>query len=75
VEVIANHLGKGIRTVQSWEQAIGLPVRRPHGRRNGVVLAHCDEIELRERFSGVPAKPNAEIAHLSIQRIDLNWAP
>jgi hypothetical protein len=51
---IANHLGKGIRTVQRWEQAIGLPVRRPHGRRNGVVLAHCDEIDAwtRTHFEG-----------------------
>jgi hypothetical protein len=27
---IAAHLGKGVRTVQRWEQLLGLPVRRPH---------------------------------------------
>jgi hypothetical protein len=31
--------------VQRWEQEMGLPIRRPHSRRNGVVLAHCDEID------------------------------
>jgi hypothetical protein len=28
---IALYLGKGIRTVQRWEQEFGLPVRRPKG--------------------------------------------
>jgi hypothetical protein len=28
---IANYLGKGVRTVQRWEQEFGLPVRRPNG--------------------------------------------
>jgi PAS domain-containing protein len=28
---IAQYLGKGVRTVQRWEQELGLPVRRPNG--------------------------------------------
>lgn len=28
---IANYMGKGVRTVQRWEQEFGLPVRRPNG--------------------------------------------
>lgn len=28
---IASYLGKGVRTVQRWEQEFGLPVRRPNG--------------------------------------------
>ncbi|HYK35879.1 hypothetical protein [Alloacidobacterium sp.] len=28
---IANYLGRGVRTVQRWEQIYGLPVRRPKG--------------------------------------------
>jgi hypothetical protein len=28
---IASYLGKGVRTVQRWEQDLGLPIRRPNG--------------------------------------------
>jgi hypothetical protein len=28
---IARYMGKGVRTVQRWEQEFGLPVRRPNG--------------------------------------------
>ncbi len=41
---IANHVGRGIRTVQSWEQ-IGLPVRRPDQRRRSAVVAFSAEID------------------------------
>lgn len=42
---IAQYLGKGVRTVQRWEQLIGLPVRRPNGHVKGVVLAFSDELD------------------------------
>jgi hypothetical protein len=29
---IARYLGKGVRTVQRWEQDLALPVRRPHNK-------------------------------------------
>ena len=40
---IAQYLGKGVRTVQRWEEHDGLPVRRPSGHDSGVVLAFADE--------------------------------
>jgi hypothetical protein len=36
---IAAYLGKGVRTVQRWEQEVGLPVSRPEKAHKGVVLA------------------------------------
>jgi hypothetical protein len=31
---IAHYMGKGVRTVQRWEQEFGLPVRRPNGTQH-----------------------------------------
>lgn len=42
---IASYLGRGIRTVQRWEQFLGLPVRRPHGRDRSSVIALKSEID------------------------------
>lgn len=41
---IAQHLGKGVRTVQRWESE-GLPVRRPKAGQKGRVLAFPEEID------------------------------
>lgn len=41
---IAQHLGKGVRTVQRWERE-GLPVRRPRVGQKGRVLAFAEEID------------------------------
>jgi predicted DNA-binding transcriptional regulator AlpA len=41
---IANHLGKGVRTVQRYERDLGLPVRRPT-RESAVVFAITSEID------------------------------
>jgi hypothetical protein len=41
---IAQHLGKGVRTVQRWEQE-GRPVRRPKDGQKGRVLAFAEEID------------------------------
>ena len=41
---IANHLGRGVRTVQRWEQ-LGLPVRRPKGTDRSAVLALSEELD------------------------------
>jgi hypothetical protein len=42
---IANYLGKGVRTVQRWEQLYGLPVRRPMGAgAKGAVIAHTADL-------------------------------
>jgi hypothetical protein len=42
---IANYLGKGVRTVQRWEQQFGLPVRRPNEKAKGIVHATRDELD------------------------------
>jgi len=41
---IAEYLGKGVRTVQRYEQ-LGLPVRRPDAKKCGIVIALTDEID------------------------------
>ena len=43
---IACYLGKGVRTVQRWEQQFGLPVRRPNERVKGIVHATREELDL-----------------------------
>lgn len=43
---IACYLGKGVRTVQRWEQHLGLPVRRPTGAaRRHIVLARRSDLD------------------------------
>ncbi len=42
---IASYLGKGVRTVQRWEQQYGLPVRRPNERVKGIVHATRNELD------------------------------
>ena len=41
---IANHLGRGVRTVQRWEQ-LGLPVRRPNSRLRSAVICTSEELD------------------------------
>ncbi len=42
---IANYMGKGVRTVQRWEQDFGLPVRRPRGSNKKAVLARPRDLD------------------------------
>jgi len=42
---IASYLGKGIRTIQRYEQTLGLPIRRPAGKMSGAVLATKAELD------------------------------
>jgi hypothetical protein len=42
---IANYLGKGVRTVQRYERELGLPIRRPAGKRVGSVIATKAELD------------------------------
>jgi len=40
---IARYLERGVRTVQRWETDLGLPVRRPRGKKRSAVIAmRCD---------------------------------
>ncbi|MFP5227602.1 MAG: hypothetical protein ACLGXA_08210 [Acidobacteriota bacterium] len=42
---IATYMGKGVRTVQRWEQEAGLPVRRARSHDKKAVLAIPQEID------------------------------
>ena len=42
---IASYLGRGVRTIQRYEEKLGLPVHRPAGRERSAVLAFADELE------------------------------
>lgn len=42
---IASYLGKGVRTVQRYEEELRLPVRRPAGRTRGSVVATKSELD------------------------------
>lgn len=42
---IAQYLGRGVRTVQRWEADLGLPVRRPRGKRRSAVIAVTGELD------------------------------
>jgi hypothetical protein len=42
---IATYLGKGVRTVQRYEQQFGLPIHRPAGKPEGSVLATKAELD------------------------------
>jgi GAF domain len=42
---IANYLGRGVRTVQRYEQELGLPIRRNTGKLKGSVVASQSELD------------------------------
>jgi hypothetical protein len=42
---IAQYLGRGVRTVQRWEERLGLPVRRFDGKPRSAVMAIADELD------------------------------
>jgi phage terminase Nu1 subunit (DNA packaging protein) len=42
---IAAYLGRGVRTVQRWEQELGLPVRRPRGKDRSAVIALKSDLD------------------------------
>ncbi len=42
---VATYIGRGVRTVQRWEQELGLPVRRPRGKSRSAVIALKNELD------------------------------
>ena len=60
---IARYVGRGVRTVQRWEQDFGFPVRRPFGSRKKAILARRSDIDswvaircsTADRYSRAPA--------------------
>lgn len=73
---IARYVGKGVRTVQRWEQIYGLPVHRPLGvAGKSSVIAHPRDLDkwLEERWSdrahgkaGFEALPNAPLRDIDL---------
>jgi CheY-like chemotaxis protein/predicted DNA-binding transcriptional regulator AlpA len=65
---IAQYLGRGVRTVQRWESALQLPVRRPHGKSRSSVIAIKSEID--EWLAKTPASAltserlSSEVVHV-----------
>ena len=73
---IASYLGKGVRTVQRWEQHLGLPVRRPTGpARRHIVLARRSDLDawIAQHWSEASAEsdePKSSEANLSHESLN-----
>lgn len=57
---VAAYLGRGVRTVQRWEQELGLPVRRPRGKTRSAVIAFRRELD--QWLQHAPSE-SAAVAH------------
>ena len=63
---IASYLGKGVRTVQRWEQEFGLPVRRPNGvsHKSPVAADPRDlDVWLKSRWSVRTEREETDLTH------------
>lgn len=56
---IASYLGRGVRTVQRYEEELRLPVRRPVGRVRGFVV--CTKAELDAWISASPVRKEFQV--------------
>jgi hypothetical protein len=54
---ISNYIGRGVRTVQRWEEHYGLPVHRPSGRDRSAVYALVDEVDAWLKAGATHQKP------------------
>jgi hypothetical protein len=61
---IANHLGKGVRTVQRYERELGLPIRRPAGKSSASVIATAGELDAWVTAS--PIRAQFELTHPAV---------
>lgn len=73
---IAAYMGRGVRTVQRWEQELGLPVRRPRGRERSAVIALKPDLDrwlqqIPQGTAAIPAAPTHRDAntHLKTERL------
>jgi phage terminase Nu1 subunit (DNA packaging protein) len=55
---IAAYMGRGVRTVQRWEQHLGLPVHRPQGKDRSAVVAMREELD--HWLAKTPVRANGE---------------
>jgi hypothetical protein len=73
---IANYLGKGVRTVQRYEEELRLPVRRPAGKPRGSVVATAAELDawvaarpIREEFQvKTAADPQCLLSRVAVRQ-------
>jgi hypothetical protein len=56
---ISNYTGRGVRTVQRYEQKCGLPVRRASGNPRSAVLAFSDELDAWFQNAPMRSEPGA----------------
>jgi hypothetical protein len=71
---IAIYLNRGVRTVQRWEAELGMPVRRPRGKRHSAVIATRTELDewvasspLTEKGNGVDGESKFLFDHGSLR--------
>ena len=62
---IAVYMGRGVRTVQRWEQDCHLPVHRPRGRKRSPVFAFAAEIDLWLEKCPVGINATADFGHIN----------
>lgn len=70
---ISGYIGRGVRTVQRWEELYGLPVHRAAGRDRSAVYALSDEVDAWLRLGkmhDVP-KPQRDVTSDSAERYRL----
>ena len=59
---IAAYLDRGVRTVQRWEQELGLPVRRITKSDRGPVFAYRAELDLWLAKCSKDSRPGVEVS-------------
>ena len=70
---VASYLGRGVRTVQRWEQELSLPVRRPRGKSRSAVIAFKTELDgwLHEsRANPAVASTELVLSHIPLSPLD-----
>lgn len=72
---IAAYMGRGVRTVQRWEQELGLPVRRPRGKERSAVIALKPDLDRwlhnipQVKQAVTPADDHHQRLHLNTERL------
>src|SRR5262245_27161728 len=65
---VASYLGVSVRTAQTWEKTLGLPIRRMPGRR-GRIVADPAVLDRWKFQAAVPAAKLPEVASRSKARL------
>lgn len=63
---ISGYIGRGVRTVQRWEELYGLPVHRAAGRDRSAVYALSDEIDAWLRMGKMHEQQQPVNGHLEV---------